>query len=115
MPLLQENPTTPTLFKETTPTTQAPKLIHMLWMLTQSTLKSSPKKKGKNASRRDDASDAENPDTTQGTVPHSNTKPPQRKPKPRKIARIEEVLEVQQGEEVSDEEELITKLHIQDF
>ena len=49
-------------------------------------------------------------------APHSNTKPPPRKPKPRKIAGIEEVLEVQQGEEVNEEEEeLVAKLYIQDF
>ena len=44
------------------------------------------------------------------------TKTPLRKPQePRKIAKIEEVLEVQQGEEVGDEEELIAKLYVQDF
>ena len=47
---------------------------------------------------------------------NSYTKTPPKKPQePRKIASIEEVLEVQQGEEVSDEEELIAKLSVQDF
>ena len=48
--------------------------------------------------------------------PHPYTKTPPRKPQePRKVAKIEEVLEVQQGEEVSDEEELVAKLYVQDF
>ena len=49
--------------------------------------------------------------------PHPYTKPPQKKTQqePRKIAKIEEVLEVQQGEEVSDEDELVAKLYVQDF
>ena len=48
--------------------------------------------------------------------PHPYTKTPPRKPQePRKVAKIEEILEVQQGEEVSDEEELIAKLYVQDF
>ena len=33
---------------------------------------------------------------------------------PRKVAKIEEILEVQLGEEVSNEE-LVTKLYVQDF
>ena len=48
--------------------------------------------------------------------PHPYTKTPPRKPQePRRVAKIEEVLEVQQGEEVSDEEELVAKLYVQDF
>ena len=48
--------------------------------------------------------------------PHPYTKTPPRKPQePRRVAKIKEVLEVQQGEEVSDEEELVTKLYVQDF
>ena len=54
------------------------------------------------------------------TFQSNNTNPytqnPPRKPQePRKVAKIEEVLEVQQGEEVSDEEELVAKLYVQDF
>ena len=71
MPSLQGNPITPTLFKETTPTTKTPKSIHMPWTLTPSALKNLPKKKGKNASRKEDASDAGNPDITQETAPRS--------------------------------------------
>ena len=41
--------------------------------------------------------------------------PPKKPQEPRKVAKIEEILEVQQGEEVSDEEELIAKLYVQDF
>ena len=84
-------------------------------------MKNSPKKKGKDASRKAIAFDAGNLDTTQEIAPLSpvtpcpNTKPPQKKPEPRKIAKIKEVLEVQEGEEVSDEEELVAKLYIQDF
>ena len=40
---------------------------------------------------------------------------PKYKATPNKIAKIKEVLEVQEGEEVSDEEELIAKLYILDF
>ena len=48
--------------------------------------------------------------------PHPYTKTPPRKPQePRKVAKIEEILEVQQGEEVRDEEELVTKHYVQDF
>ena len=47
-------------------------------------------------------------------LPYTKT-PPKRPQEPRKVAKIEEVLEVQQGEEVSDEEELIAKLYVQDF
>ena len=48
--------------------------------------------------------------------PHPYIKTPPRKPQePRKVAKIEEVLEVQQGEEVSNEEELITKLYVRIF
>ena len=47
-------------------------------------------------------------------LPYTKTLP--RKPQePRKVAKIEEVLAVQQGEEVSNEEELIAKLYVQDF
>ena len=47
---------------------------------------------------------------------NSYTKTPPKKPQePRKIANIEEILEVQPGEEVSKEEELIAKLSTQDF
>ena len=36
-------------------------------------------------------------------------------PEPKKIAKIEEILEVEEGEEVTDEEENIAKIYIQDF
>ena len=47
--------------------------------------------------------------------PHYNTKPLQKRtqPEPKKVSKIEEVLEVQEGEEVSDKEELITKFYVQ--
>ena len=47
-------------------------------------------------------------------LPYTKT-PPKRPQEPRMVAKIEEVLEVQQGEEVSDEEELVAKLYVQDF
>ena len=50
---------------------QALRLTHTQWMLTPSTLKNSLKKKGKNALEKDDASNAENSDTTQETAPRS--------------------------------------------
>ena len=71
MPSPQRNPTTPTQSKETTPTTKTQKSIHTPWTSTPSALKNSPKKKERNASRKDDAFDAENPDTTQETAPLS--------------------------------------------
>ena len=71
MPLPQENPITLTPFKQTTLTTKTPKSIHTPWTLTLSTLKNSPRKKGKNASRKANAFGAENLDITQEIALHS--------------------------------------------
>ena len=86
--------------------------VNSLWIK-----KNSPKKKARNASERATAFDAENPDITQEIVPLTPTQKlhQEKSQEPRKVAKIEEILEVQQGEEVSDEEELIAKLYVQDF
>ena len=47
--------------------------------------------------------------------PKCQATPEANQPELKKVAKIAEVLEVQGGEEVSDEEELITKLYVQDF
>ena len=49
--------------------------------------------------------------------PCPNIKTPQKKSQsePRRVAKIEEVLEVQEGEEVSNEDELVVRLYVQDF
>ena len=117
MPSLQRNPTTPTQSKETMLTTKTQKLTHTLWMSTPSILKNLPKKKGKNASRKP-RHYSRNCTTFQSN--NSNLHPytktsPRKSQEPRRVAKIEEVLEVQQGEEVSDEEELVAKLYMQDF
>ena len=65
---------TPTLSRKTTPLitkVQTPKSIHMPWTSTPSALKNSLKKKGKNASRKVVAFNAENPDTPLEIAPCS--------------------------------------------
>ena len=54
------------------------------------------------------------PNSNNNPCPYTKT-PPRKSQESRKVAKIEEILEVQQGEEVSDEEELIAKLYVQDF
>ena len=52
------------------------------------------------------------------TPPQQSKKPPfQKKTQqdPKKVAKIKEVLEVQGGAEVSNEEENIAKFYVQDF
>ena len=56
-------------------TKASPKLTHMLWMSTPSTLKNSPRRKGKNASEKVSVSDAGNLGTIPETAPCSPTTP----------------------------------------
>ena len=120
MPLPARNHTTHTQYKKIT-LNRPQKLLHMLWMLTQSNLRNSLVQKGKDASKKDNAFNAENLDISWKTTNFSEKtfppRKPQEKPKPKRVAIVEEDEEElkQLAEEEREEELMIGKVVIQDF